>query len=93
VSQASTESAWPAVQVLKRINAEIEARRSAGENLAPPPKTAIAGPEYFGLNQPEVQWRNDMPQSRAETLPCAQMLQSICWTAVAGSRSSGWGLA
>ncbi|RMZ52298.1 hypothetical protein APUTEX25_001688 [Auxenochlorella protothecoides] len=37
--------------VLKRINAEIEARRAAGEDLPPPPKTAIAGPEYFGLNQ------------------------------------------
>ena len=42
------------MQVLKRINSEIEARRNAGENLPPPPKTAIAGPEYFGLNQPEV---------------------------------------
>ncbi len=42
------------MQVLKRINSEIEARRKAGENLPPPPKTAIAGPEYFGLNQPEV---------------------------------------
>lgn len=42
------------MQVLKRINSEIEARRRAGENLPPPPKTAIAGPEYFGLNQPEV---------------------------------------
>lgn len=41
-------------QVLKRINSEIEARRKAGEDLPPPPKTAIAGPEYFGLNQPEV---------------------------------------
>lgn len=41
-------------QVLKRINAEIEARRKAGEDLPPPPKTAIAGPEYFGFNQPEV---------------------------------------
>lgn len=42
------------IQVLKRINSEIQARRQAGENLPPPPKTAIAGPEYFGLNQPEV---------------------------------------
>ena len=41
-------------QILKRINAEIEARRRAGEDLPPPPKTAIAGPEYFGLNQPNV---------------------------------------
>jgi len=40
--------------VLKRINAEIEARRAAGEDLPPPPKTAIAGPEYFGFCQPEV---------------------------------------
>jgi hypothetical protein len=42
------------LQILKRINAEIEARRKAGEDLPPPPKTAIAGPEYFGLNQPNV---------------------------------------
>ncbi|KAL4451372.1 hypothetical protein ABPG77_009444 [Micractinium sp. CCAP 211/92] len=41
--------------ILKRINAEIEARRRAGEALPPPPKTAIAGPEYFGLNQPNIQ--------------------------------------
>jgi hypothetical protein len=47
-------SVWNAVKVLKRINAEIEARRAAGEDLPPPPKTAIAGPEYFGLNQLEV---------------------------------------
>lgn len=40
--------------MLKRINAEIEARRRAGEDLPPAPKTAIAGPEYFGFNQPEV---------------------------------------
>ena len=29
-------------------------RCSQGEDLPPPPKTAIAGPEYFGLNQPNV---------------------------------------
>lgn len=40
--------------ILKRINAEIEARRRAGEDLPPPPKTAIAGPEYFGFNQPDI---------------------------------------
>lgn len=40
--------------ILKRINNEIEARRRAGEDLPPPPKTAIAGPEYFGLNQPNI---------------------------------------
>lgn len=44
----------PCGQVLKRINAEIEDRRGAGEDLPPPPKTAIAGPEYFGFNQAEV---------------------------------------
>ncbi len=51
------QKAAMAAQVLKRINAEIEGRRRAGEDLPPPPKTAIAGPEYFGLNQPEVQYR------------------------------------
>lgn len=29
-------------------------RRQAGEPLPPPPKTAIAGPEYFGLTHPDV---------------------------------------
>lgn len=48
----SCTGCWTAV--LKRINAEIEARRKAGEDLPPPPKTAIAGPEYFGLNQPNI---------------------------------------
>ena len=42
------------VQILKRINSEIERRRKAGEDLPPAPKTAIAGPEYFGLCQPDV---------------------------------------
>lgn len=28
--------------------------RQAGENLPAPPKTAIAGPEYFGLNHPTI---------------------------------------
>lgn len=37
-------------QILKRINAVISARIAAGEPLPPPPRTAIAGPEYFGLN-------------------------------------------
>ena len=41
-------------QILKRINAEIEAQRRAGVDLPPPPKTAIAGPEYFGFNQAGV---------------------------------------
>lgn len=38
------------LQILKRINATITQRIAAGENLPPPPRTAIAGPEYFGLN-------------------------------------------
>ena len=46
--------AYASLQILKRIRAEIERRRAAGEELPPPPKTAIAGPEYFGLNQPEI---------------------------------------
>ncbi len=49
---SSCTGCWTAI--LKRINAEIDARRKAGEDLPPPPKTAIAGPEYFGLNQQEV---------------------------------------
>lgn len=53
-AQLSALQSWTVLQVLKRINAEIEARRKAGENLPPPPKTAIAGPEYFGFNQPEA---------------------------------------
>ena len=40
--------------VLARINGEIARRREEGEDLPPPPKTAIAGPEYFGLNAPDV---------------------------------------
>ncbi len=43
-------------QVLRRIREEIDARRAAGEKLPAPPKTAIAGPEYFGFNQPEVRF-------------------------------------
>ena len=54
VLMLDTDRGGSATQVLKRICAEIEARRRAGEALPPPPKTAIAGPEYFGLNQPEV---------------------------------------
>lgn len=48
----SCTGCWTAV--LKRINGEIEARRAAGEDLPPPPRTAIAGPEYFGFNQPDI---------------------------------------
>ena len=50
----SSDQMFLTTQILKRINAEIEARRRAGEDLPPPPKTAIAGPEYFGLNQVEA---------------------------------------
>lgn len=40
--------------ILKRINNEINRRRSQGERLPPPPKTAIAGTEYFGLIQEDI---------------------------------------
>lgn len=40
--------------ILHRINGEINRRREAGEDLPPPPRTAIAGPEYFGLCHPEI---------------------------------------
>ncbi len=43
------------LQILKRINAVIQARIAAGEPLPPPPRTAIAGPEYFGFNEPTIQ--------------------------------------
>jgi hypothetical protein len=43
-----------ALQILKRVIVEIEKRIAAGEALSPPPKTKIAGPKYFGFNQPEV---------------------------------------
>ncbi len=48
----SASACWSAV--LARCNAEIVRRRAAGEALPPPPKTAIAGPEYHGLNSPEA---------------------------------------
>lgn len=44
----SATACWK--MVLDRINDTISARISSGEDLPPPPKTAIAGPEYFGLN-------------------------------------------
>ena len=40
--------------MLDRINMEINRRRYEGEDLPPPPRTAIAGPEYFGLNVPDA---------------------------------------
>jgi hypothetical protein len=48
----SATMCWSAV--LARRNGEIERRRAAGEDLPPPPKTAIPGPEYFGLYQAEA---------------------------------------
>ncbi|KAK3284326.1 hypothetical protein CYMTET_8016 [Cymbomonas tetramitiformis] len=48
----SATACWKAI--LDRINAEINERRRNGENLPAPPRTAIAGPEYFGLNHPNV---------------------------------------
>ena len=42
------------MQVLKRINAKILSLIAAGHDLPPPPKTAISGPEYFGLCRSEV---------------------------------------
>jgi len=51
-SAKSPTGCWNAI--LKRINSELTRRRAEGEDLPPPPKTAIAGPEYFGLNQPDV---------------------------------------
>jgi len=49
----SATGCWTAI--LKRINESIWTRIRAGENLPEPPKTAIAGPEYFGLNTPDAQ--------------------------------------
>ena len=61
-------------QVLRRIRDEIEARRAGGERLPAPPKTAIAGPEYFGFNQPEVRL-----QGRLFVLPGAHWAdQRVC---------------
>ena len=57
------------LQVQERLNAAIEARRRAGEDLAAPPKTAIAGPEYFGFNLPEVCSTMRSCSALARTLP------------------------
>lgn len=43
------------LQILGRINGEIQRRIDAGEDLKPPPKTNLAGPEYFGLNCASIQ--------------------------------------
>ena len=50
---AACGAGW-ALQILKRINSVIQQRIAQGEKLPPPPRTAIAGPEYFGLNDPVV---------------------------------------
>ena len=52
VTGKSCTMCW--TKILKRINAAIEDRRAAGENLPKPPKTAIAGPEYFGLCSADI---------------------------------------
>ncbi|KAK9827899.1 hypothetical protein WJX74_008299 [Apatococcus lobatus] len=52
VEGRSATGAWNAI--LARINENINKRRRAGEDLPPPPKTALAGPEYFGLIHPDV---------------------------------------
>lgn len=52
LSSKSCTGCW--TLVLKRINYEIMRRRKQGESLPPPPKTAIAGPEYFGLIQDDI---------------------------------------
>ena len=48
----SATGCWNAI--LKRVNNEILDRIEKGQDLPRPPKTAIAGPEYFGLIKPEV---------------------------------------
>jgi len=48
----SPTGCWNAV--LKRINNEILDRIAKGHDLPRPPKTAIAGPEYFGFINPDV---------------------------------------
>ena len=48
----SSTACWKAV--LDRINMEINRRRHEGEDLPAPARTAIAGPEYFGLNIPDT---------------------------------------
>jgi hypothetical protein len=48
----SATACWK--MVLDRINQEITRQRKLDPSLPLPPKTAIAGPEYFGLNIPET---------------------------------------
>ena len=67
------------LQILQRINDETEARRQAGDDLPPPPKTALAGPEYFGLNQVEVT-SNEACQSALRMIcghPDCQKLETV----------------
>ena len=48
----SATGAWAAV--LARIGEAIEVARAGGANLPPPPRTQVAGPEYYGLTHPNV---------------------------------------
>eukprot|EP00240_Pyramimonas_obovata_P001655 CAMPEP_0118951962 /NCGR_PEP_ID=MMETSP1169-20130426/53981_1 /TAXON_ID=36882 /ORGANISM="Pyramimonas obovata, Strain CCMP722" /LENGTH=433 /DNA_ID=CAMNT_0006899111 /DNA_START=303 /DNA_END=1604 /DNA_ORIENTATION=+ len=48
----SASACWKAVLV--RLCTNIERRRAAGENVSPPPRTAISGPDYFGFTDPKV---------------------------------------
>ncbi len=49
---AAQANTTPIRQSLRTL--EMHCRRRAGEDLPPPPKTAIAGPEYFGLIHPGI---------------------------------------
>lgn len=52
VTGKSCTSCWTKIRA--RINAAIEVRRAAGEDLPPPPKTVVDGPQYFGLRSPAI---------------------------------------
>ncbi|GMH41344.1 hypothetical protein BSKO_09254 [Bryopsis sp. KO-2023] len=84
----SCTGCWSAV--LKRINSEITRRIKLGENLPPPPKTAIAGPEYFGLIQADIVERIETldPEQLCETYWCGKEDRKVA-KANLGSRSKG----
>jgi hypothetical protein len=66
---------------------KIRERIAAGEELAPPPNTAIAGPEYFGFNRREV------PPSFPFLMPDAMSPIAIsisCFSALLGSDPQEW---
>ena len=55
MATASTwNSDWNAPVLLALTHCGVGWLARQGEDLPPPPKTAIAGPEYFGLNVPEI---------------------------------------